>query len=738
MGAREGGNGDGGGGGENGASGNSANSNEAAGPGPTASNHLSSMSGGLQAGGEAAVTAHDVENPDEIETDAEPVETERAGLPYPVSRKVCIVVDQAIGNESLYPSRPDTATAGSRDEDADSRRRDSVIEILPVGEEVHEQKCAEVRMQVIDMIRSDFAYGGQEFGRATEHAMHRILAVYQSLDCEIIKLSHTNCGKIYVLARYNGNDRIVLQPQGPLLPGGLFMIMISQRWRPKARAKNDPAFRHSSNALHMYSRTKHLATACVLKIKPIRLFPRGASMAFMSQDTRLKKDSMVLGFTSIPYFDKNLWDQVRTEATGESLCDAVRRHIRNLEYAIRIFNQKGMALGRAAINSAELAADGAISFQDFSQSALFPETSDPHSRQANQGNTFMDRANTSHSWPAIEPGHSGQTAIEMAAHFLPDSSVLDMLQKERQSGKGLALSDAISADEPRGKAIQKGPAFQKDQACVALALAAVLRFPASGPTADECALLARQVSRIAFLKPENEATEKMIQVLAGKGAAGQRIRAWKRCADFVVQSLVRKDFPAAEAEGHLFPTVHVPQPSIEAKIFGPGLRVEDTVFRLPEDWKLEGGYSLDGQQLPAVLVKLESDKKGLGLFAGRDVDAKRLVLVYLGELEHDPEIRPQSRMIVKQTLDGKRLYCFGFEDLDQCMQSGPALGPYANAPSAGERTNCRLDRTKQFKCRNKAGQKFIGFPVISTVKIAKGSPYLWQYTPSAGHGKSLQ
>lgn len=568
--------------------------------------------------------------------------------------------------------------------------------------------------------------------------MHRILAVYQSLDCEIIKLSHTNCGKIYVLARYNGNDRIVLQPQGPLLPGGLFMIMISQRWRPKARAKNDPAFRHSSNALHMYSRTKHLATACVLKIKPIRLFPRGASMAFMSQDTRLNKESMVLGFTSIPYFDKNLWDQVRTEATGESLCDAVRRHIRNLEYAIRIFNQKGMALGRAAINSAELAADGAISFQDFSQSALFPETSDPHSRQANQGNTFMDRANTSHSWPAIEPGHSGQTVIEMVAHFWSDSSVLDMLQKERQSGKGLALSDAISADEPRGKAIQKGPAFQKDQACVALALAAVLRFPASGPTADECALLARQVSRIAFLKPENEATEKMIQLLAGKGAAGQRIRAWKRCADFVVQSLVRKDFPAAEAEGHLFPTVHVPQPSIEAKIFGPGLRVEDTVFRLPEDWKLEGGYSLDGQQLPAVLVKLESDKKGLGLFAGRDVDAKRLVLVYLGELEHDPEIRPQSRMIVKQTLDGKRLYCFGFEDLDQCMQSGPALGPYANAPSAGERTNCRLDRTKQFKCRNKAGQKFIGFPVISTVKIAKGSPYLWQYTPSAGHGKSLQ
>ncbi len=95
-------------------------------------------------------------------------------------------------------------------------------------------------------------------------------------------------------------------------------------------------------------------------------------------------------------------------------------------------------------------------------------------------------------------------------------------------------------------------------------------------------------------------------------------------------------------------------------------------------------------------------------------------------------------MIVKQTLDGKRLYCFGFEDLDQCMQSGPALGPYANAPSAGERTNCRLDRTKQFKCRNKAGKKFIGFPVFSTVKIAKGSPYLWQYTPSAGHGKSLQ
>lgn len=461
-------------------------------------------------------------------------------------------------------------------------------------------------------------------------------------------------------------------------------------------------------------------------------------MAFMSQDARLKKESLVLGFTSIPYFDKNLWDQVRTDATGEILCDAVRRHIRNLEYAIRIFNQKGMALGRAAINSAELAEDGAISFQDFSQSALFPETPDPHSRQANQGNTFMDRANTSHSWPAIEPGHSGQTVIQIVAHFFSDSTVLEMLQKERQSGKGLALSDAISDDEPRGKAIQKGPAFQKDQACVAQALAAVLRFPASRPTADECALLALQVSRIAFLKSENKATEEMIQLLAGKSAAGQRIRAWKRCAAFVVQSLVRKDFPAASAEDHLFPTVHVPQPSIEAKIFGPGLRVEDTVFRLPEDWELQDGCSLEGQQLPAVLVKLESDKKGLGLFAGRNVDANQLVLVYLGELEYDSEIRPHSRMIVKQTLDGKWLYCFGFEDLDQCLQIGPALGPYANAPSAGERSNCRLDRTKRFTCKDKTGKEFIGFPVFSTAKIAKDSPYLWRYTPSAGHGKSLQ
>lgn len=122
-------------------------------------------------------------------------------------------------------------------------------------------------------------------------------------------------------------------------------------------------------------------------------------------------------------------------------------------------------------------------------------------------------------------------------------------------------------------------------------------------------MLALQVSRIAFLKSENKATEEMIQLLAGKSAAGQRIRAWKRCAAFVVQSLVRKDFPAASAEDHLFPTVHVPQPSIEAKIFGPGLRVEDTVFRLPEDWELQDGCSLEGQQLPAVLVKLESDKR---------------------------------------------------------------------------------------------------------------------------------
>jgi len=214
-----------------------------------------------------------------------------------------------------------------------------------------------------------------------EQAVAKVLEVYQVLGSELLSLLSMDGDKICVLARYQGDDIRVLQPQGPLLPDGLFTIMISQRWRTKARVKNDPALRHAYNAQQLSIRTKHMAVSGVTRIQPIRMFPNGASMAIFSQDHVLSQKSLVLGATSIAYVEKGFWDSVRGEIVPQKtgtlplLQDRLRDPVRKLLFAIAYFNKKGMALGHAAVNSAGIAGNGAISFQNLSQSALFPETS---------------------------------------------------------------------------------------------------------------------------------------------------------------------------------------------------------------------------------------------------------------------------------------------------------------------------------------------------------------------------
>ena len=185
---------------------------------------------------------------------------------------------------------------------------------------------------------------------------------------------------------------------------------------------------------------------------------------------------------------------------------------------------------------------------------------------------------------------------------------------------------------------------------------------------------------------------------------------------------------------------------MEETIMKSGLRVGETKIRFPADWQVKPEKGkvgtcdpLQGKVLPAAVVKHESDLKGVGIFAGRDVGPNELVLLYIGELEYDAVKRPPSRMVVKKTCGHVWTYCYGIEDLTKCLKIGPALGPYANAPDPdkGERPNCRLERIQSNTYTNKDAEEFIVFQMFSIDAIAEGTPYLWGYKPTSGHGKSF-
>ena len=657
------------------------------------------------------------------------------------------------------PGGPETES--DSDEDVDMSSADhTLIKAGDSGEaDAHAKVMAEIRA----------ACDSQNIPGTVAQGVDKILEVYQQNGCRVVRMLSLDSKKILVLAAYHGNTYSVLSPQGPLLPQGQFAIMISALWRTKSRVKNDPAFRHAAHVLQISTRTKHLTTDYVAAPQPIRLFKHGACMGLISRDRPLKKGSLVLGFTSIPYAEKGLWDHIRTQTTSadkEILSDSVRQTVRKLEFGIRVLNQKGLAVGPVAIDSAQITNEsgGRIIFPDLSQAAVFPETENQYSRQAQEATNYMLRSNSSCSWERVNPTDSH---VEFSATFLSDASLFDVLRNERQSGGGLALASSdnlIPEEASRGKGIKthkglkKMDAFQKDQQSVARNLACVLRFPASPPTNIERESFLKEVSTILKSRKrvqDDAAVRRTVELLAGGcSGPGQRIldRHWNHCAYWFLRSMgkhvlandpeAQERFLADQAEEHLFLTAYIPQTSLSSLISGDGLRVEGSVFTLPQGWTLlekSDRCSFLDQRLPAVVVKLESVAKGTGLFAGQRVGKKELVCVYIGDYVSDPGARPSSRMVVKHTsyANGSEwAYCYGIEDLSRCL-SLSALGPSVNAPSSGEATNCSLGRNEWAILKDQMGTKMLAYPVTSNCEIANGEPFLWAYNPQAASGRNF-
>jgi hypothetical protein len=227
-------------------------------------------------------------------------------------------------------------------------------------------------------------------------------------------------------------------------------------------------------------------------------------------------------------------------------------------------------------------------------------------------------------------------------------------------------------------------------------------------------------------------------------------RHWRHCADWLLKSLrgsaggaaAKEYFLARDAEAHLFLTAYIPHPSLASQISGDGVRVEGSLFTVPRGWTLEKKSSrcsfLD-KTLPAVVVKLESEEKGNGLFAGQEIGPKELVCVYIGEHVKDKGTRPLSRMVVHQTSSAGSegwAYCYGMEDLSRCIAIC-AVGPCANAPSRGEATNCSLDRNQWALFKDEKGIRMLAFPIASNRTLANGEAVLWAYDPEAASGRNF-
>ena len=357
------------------------------------------------------------------------------------------------------------------------------------------------------------------------------------------------------------------------------------------------------------------------------------------------------------------------------------------------------------------------------------------------------------------PGSAGTSEIEFVAHFISDSTVHAIMRNAKQTGKALGLLD--EPDQANKGALLKNTEFQKDQRCLAqMLLTALMSGPSQDPPDSISAPAAQnssqkrvpstqQMKHIAGCK-NSEAAAEMLTKLLGQGGSkptatqprGRAVHneqpAIKRLADFVCDSL--RGLTPGMAEDHLFLTVFIPDPELSRAVNCHGYHVKETEFCLPEGWKmLRDPGQLLGNTLPSAVVKHESDLKGTGVFAGRRINDKELVLIYLGELEMDSERRPLSRMVVKQTArNAEWKYCFGIESLRTCLEVGPALGPYANAPDkgTGERANCTLDRFREFECKDPKGTSFVGYPIYASKVIENGNPYLWDYPPNASHGRN--
>ncbi len=168
-------------------------------------------------------------------------------------------------------------------------------------------------------------------------------------------------------------------------------------------------------------------------------------------------------------------------------------------------------------------------------------------------------------------------------------------------------------------------------------LACVLRFPASATTDLECKKFNTAMARIVNSRIGEKDIRQTVNILAGAcSGPGQHIldRHLKHCADRFLRSMgndAGNPFWAEHSAGYLFMTAYIQHPLLASQISGNGVRVESSLFMLPKDWTLEdksNQCSFVNERLPAVVLKLESEEKGNGLFAGQDIGQKVLVYVY--------------------------------------------------------------------------------------------------------------
>jgi hypothetical protein len=68
-----------------------------------------------------------------------------------------------------------------------------------------------------------------------------------------------------------------------------------------------------------------------------------------------------------------------------------------------------------------------------------------------------------------------------------------------------------------------------------------------------------------------------------------------------------------------------------------------------------------------------------------------------------------------------------------------STGPFLNAPGAGEKANCKLERLLAWNDDTDMdlGQFLKIFPIIVTTKINKGEEMMWPYDPNSGRGDAF-
>ena len=529
------------------------------------------------------------------------------------------------------------------------------------------------RLGVISSIQN--GQNGKSLAPNFEKGVDHILELYQRCDYQIVGLKSLGAHTITVLAEYKGDST------GALLHGAKLGIMVSTRWRMKARLKNDPALRQTFNMLEMGTRTKHLLadSKCLNKMEPLRPFNRGATMGLVSSDPILNLKSLVLVFTtamahgaSAKSLCELLKECVGIGDNGElTLSDELRTRIRQVVFAIKVLHGKGLSLGQAGIESAEFDDDGRVSFPNLSNSVLFPEGNNQYSRQHQTAVQFLNRQNTSLRWDPREAQEGGPSFI---ATFINDSAVYDVMRKAKQSGPGLGMLQPYQ-DQDLGckSATKKDTAFRNDQLFVAnLLVKALISTPDSAviPAGAQTAL--NKLTKLAR-NPDEAKAKAAIDGLAGlfvlRGskvtstqltAVCKEQPAFKRLAEFVYKSL--RGCTPAEAGYHLFLTACISDPALNIKVDGHGFVVEERIFTLPETWQMFNSCPYLGtltacpylgKLLPRVIVKRESQVKGTGVFAGRRIKEGELVMIYLGDFVTDADARPSTRMIVKQTCGEK-------------------------------------------------------------------------------------